>query len=80
MGINAETDNRFDMLTNKNVKYLFYRYNDFLLSKNLSVISIRHGKFFFVYGNEHLHNKHKNNSMTIMGASNTKNVVNKRKN
>lgn len=34
IGIDAETDNRFNMLMNKNAKYLFYRYNDFLLSKN----------------------------------------------
>ena len=34
-GIDAEADDRFDMLTNKNVKYLFYGYNDFLLSKGL---------------------------------------------
>ena len=44
MGIDAETDDRFDILTNKSVKYLFYRYNDFLLSKNLPTISIRHSK------------------------------------
>ena len=49
MGIDVETDNRFDMLTNKNVKYLFYRYNDFLLSKNLPTISIRHSKIFENY-------------------------------
>ena len=42
--IDAETDDRFDMLTNKNVKYFFYQYNDFLLSKNLPTISIRHSK------------------------------------
>lgn len=37
---NAETDDRFDTITNKNVKYLFLRYNDFLLSKGLSTVSI----------------------------------------
>lgn len=37
---NAETDDRFDTVTNKNVKYLFLRYNDFLLSKGLSTVSI----------------------------------------
>ena len=42
--IDAETNDRFDMLTNKNVKYFFYQYNDFLLSKNLPTISIRHSK------------------------------------
>lgn len=44
IGIDAETDNRFNMLMNKNAKYLFYRYNDFLLSKNRQTISIRHSK------------------------------------
>ena len=44
IGIDAEADNRFDMLMNKNAEYLFYRYNDFLLSKNLQTISIRHSK------------------------------------
>ena len=44
MGIDAETDNRFDMLTNNNVNYLFYQYSDFLLSKDLPTISIKHSK------------------------------------
>ena len=30
------TSDRFDMLANKNVKYLFYRYNDFFLLKKLT--------------------------------------------
>lgn len=40
-GIDCETDDMFDMLTNKNAKYFFYWYNDFLLSKSLPTISIR---------------------------------------
>ena len=27
----SDTIDRFDMLANKNIKYLFYKYNDFLL-------------------------------------------------
>ena len=30
------------MLANKNIKYLFYRYNDFLLSKSSPTIFSRH--------------------------------------
>ena len=37
-GIDAETDDRFDTLTNKSVKYLFLRYKD------LPAVSIRHSK------------------------------------
>ena len=44
MEIDAKADDRFDMLTNNNVKYLFYWYNDFLLSRNLPIISISHSK------------------------------------
>ena len=43
-GKDAEADDRFDMLTNKNVKYLFYRYNDCLLSKGLLTVSLRHSR------------------------------------
>ena len=43
-GIYADTDTCFDTLTNKNIKYLFYRYNDFLLSRGLSPAEIRHSK------------------------------------
>ena len=44
MGIDADTDDRFDILTNKSVKYLFYWYNDFLILKNLPTSSIRYSK------------------------------------
>ena len=44
MGIDADTDDRFDILTNKSVKYFFYWYNDFLILKNLPTSSIRYSK------------------------------------
>ena len=43
-GTDADTDARFDTLTKKNIKYLFYRYNGFLLSRGLTVGEIRHTK------------------------------------
>ena len=43
-GIDADTDARFDNLTKKNIKYLFYRYYGFLLSRGLSAGEIRHTK------------------------------------
>ena len=33
--LDADTDARLDTLTNKNIKYLFYRYNNFLLPRGL---------------------------------------------
>ena len=33
--IDSETADRFDLLTSKNIKDIFYRHNDLLLSKNL---------------------------------------------
>ena len=42
--LDAETADRFDLLTNKNIKYIFYRHNDFLLSKNLPTNLIKHTK------------------------------------
>ena len=44
MVIDGDTDDRFDILTNKSVKYFFYRYNDFLILKNLPTSSIRYCK------------------------------------
>ena len=41
LGIDAETDDRFDTLKNKNVKYLFLKYNKFPLSNGLPTVSIR---------------------------------------
>ena len=43
-GIDSETDARLDTLSNKNLKYLLYRYNDFLISRGLSTADIRHTK------------------------------------
>ena len=34
-GIDSEADDRFDLLTNKNVKYLFYHFNNYLQSRNI---------------------------------------------
>ena len=43
-GIDAETDDRFHTLANKNVKYLFLRYNKFAISRDLPTVSIRHSR------------------------------------
>ena len=42
--IDAETTDRFDPFMNKNVKLLFYRYNDLLISKSLPSVLVRHSK------------------------------------
>ena len=39
-GIDSETDARLDTLSNKNLKYLIYRYNDFLILRRLSTADI----------------------------------------
>ena len=44
-GIDSDNDARFDTLTNKNIKHLFYRYNDFLLSRGLSPAELRQQTF-----------------------------------
>ena len=41
MEIDAETDNRCNMPTDKDFKYLFYQCNDLLLSKNVATLSIK---------------------------------------
>ena len=43
-GIDANTDAQFGTLTNKKIKYLFYRYNDVLLSRGLGLKEIRHSQ------------------------------------
>ena len=43
-GIDAEYDGKYELLTNKNSKYLFYDYNDFLLMKNIEAFRVRHKK------------------------------------
>ena len=40
----ADTDARLDTLTNKSIKYLFYRYNDYLVSKGFEPSPIIHTK------------------------------------
>ena len=42
--LDADTDARLDTLTNKDIKYLFCRYNDFLLSRGLELSDIAHTK------------------------------------
>ena len=42
----SEADNRFDILTNKHVKYLFYYINDCLQSWDIKTKKIRHMKTF----------------------------------
>ena len=34
--------NKLDVLTSKNLKYLFYRYNDILQESNLEVKKVKH--------------------------------------
>ena len=42
--LDADTCARLDTLTHKNIKYLFYRYNDFFLSRGLELSDIVHTK------------------------------------
>ena len=42
--IDAETVGKFDFLTNKNVKYLFYKFNDHLLFNGQNTVPVRHSK------------------------------------
>ena len=42
--IDPGTIDKFDFFTNKNGKYLFFRFNDLLLYNNKYTISIRHSK------------------------------------
>ena len=41
---NADADANLDTLTNKSIKYLFYRYNDYLVYKGFESSSIIHTK------------------------------------
>ena len=45
-GIDSEADDRFDLLSDKNVKYLIYRFNGYLQSQNIKKLKIRHRKIF----------------------------------
>ena len=42
--IKPESTDRFDLFTSKNVKYLFYRYNDIFMSRSLPTVLVRHSK------------------------------------
>lgn len=42
--VDPETVDKFDFFTNKNAKYLFYRFNNLLLYNNQYTIPIRHSK------------------------------------
>ena len=42
--IDAETVDKFDFFVNKNVKYLFYRFNNYLLFRSLPTAPVRHSK------------------------------------
>ena len=42
--INNETVEKFGFFTYKNVKYLFYKFNDYLLFNELITVSVRHSK------------------------------------
>ena len=36
--------NKFDFFTNTNIKYLFYKFNNYLLFRNLPNVPVRHSK------------------------------------
>ena len=42
--IDVETVDKFDFFTNKNVKSLFYKFNDYLLFNGLNTVAVRHSK------------------------------------
>ena len=42
--IDHETVDKYNLFTNKNVKYLFYRLNDFLLFRDQPILMVRHLK------------------------------------
>ena len=42
VGIKAQDEDKYDMLTNKNSKFLFYRFNDFLQMRNQDMRLIRY--------------------------------------
>ena len=42
--IDSETADRYDLLTNKNVKHLFDRYNSLLISRNIPSVFVRPSK------------------------------------
>ena len=42
--INQQDDDRLDVLTNENSKFLFYHFNDFLTCLNVMRLRVRHSK------------------------------------
>ena len=42
--IDAETVDKFDLFTNKYVKHLFYKFNNYLLFRNLPTVPVMHWK------------------------------------
>ena len=42
--IDAGTVDKFDFFTNKNVKYLFYKFNDYLLFNRQNTVPVKHSK------------------------------------
>ena len=42
--IDAETVDKFHFFTNKNVKYLFYKFNGYLLFNEQNTFPVRHSK------------------------------------
>ena len=46
--VDNETVKKFDFFVHKNVKYLFYKFKDYLLFSGLNTVPVRHSKI-----NEH---------------------------
>ena len=42
--IDQKTFEKYDIFPNKNVKHLFYRFNDFLLFRGQPILTVRHSK------------------------------------
>ena len=42
--IDTETVDKFDLFTNKYVKYLFYKFSNYLLFRNLPTVPVMHSK------------------------------------
>ena len=42
--VDKETVEKFDFLAHKNVKYLFYKLNNYLLFNELNMVPVRHSK------------------------------------
>ena len=44
LDVDNETVKKFDFFARKNVKYLFYKFNDYLLFNGLNTVPVRHSK------------------------------------